>query len=192
MAFYILKLALPLLCGTLSAVLSTLPAAGSSSTFDQFLMQEQKCAVPTTAEKNETKEREEATFEQYFCAANDYDPEVDELITESSYTPPLNHTYPAPKTAEGLGLDLGEPQSLDPTYSEHIFARIEKSREYMQSKVMAEDKYSEVRSICKNQHSNCAFWSVIGECENNPGYMHVNCAPVCETCEVSRCHAARK
>lgn len=118
------------------------------------------------------------------CTGRAYNPEEDELITEASYTPPLNHTYPAPKTAQGLGSDMGEPQELDATYSEEIFARIEKSREYMHSKVMVEERYEDVRSICQNQHASCTFWSVLGECENNPAYMHVHCAPVCETCEV--------
>jgi hypothetical protein len=113
------------------------------------------------------------------------DEDEDFTTTEASYTPPLNHTFPAPKTAQGLGSDMGEPQDLDPTYSAMIFERVEKAREYMQSKVMVEDLYKqEIRPLCKNQHTACAFWSVLGECENNPGYMHVNCAPVCETCEV--------
>jgi hypothetical protein len=110
--------------------------------------------------------------------------EEDQLITEAIYTAPQNFTYPAPKSGN-LGCDLGEPQQLDATYSEDIFKRVEQAREYIQKIVMTDEKLTEVRSICKNKHANCAFWSVLGECENNPGYMNVNCAPVCQSCEVS-------
>jgi hypothetical protein len=132
------------------------------------------------AEEDDEEEYDEDDEEEDF----DEEDEDEEITTEASYTPPLNHTVPAPKTTQGLGSDMGEPQNLDPTYSEMIFERVEKAREYMQSKVMVEDLYKEVRALCRNEHNNCAFWSVLGECENNPAYMHVNCAPVCETCEV--------
>ncbi len=108
----------------------------------------------------------------------------DLIITEA--TSPSNNTVPAPKASQGLGSDIGKPQDLDPGYSDMIVERIEKAREYFHSKVMVEDLYKGVRSICRNEHNFCAFWSVLGECENNPAYMHVNCAPVCETCEVRR------
>ena len=104
------------------------------------------------------------------------------VITEA--TSPSNNTVPAPKASQGLGSDIGLPQVLDPGYSDLIFARIEKAREYFHSRVMVEDLYKDVRSICRNEHGSCAFWSVLGECDNNPAYMHVKCAPVCETCEV--------
>ena len=29
---------------------------------------------------------------------------------------------------------------------------------------------------------NCNHWSSIGECDNNPGYMHTNCKRSCNTC----------
>jgi prolyl 4-hydroxylase len=29
---------------------------------------------------------------------------------------------------------------------------------------------------------NCNYWSSIGECGNNPGYMHTNCKRSCNTC----------
>ncbi len=40
----------------------------------------------------------------------------------------------------------------------------------------------ELRLNCKNSNSKCAFWSSIGECTNNPGYMIMECAPACQTC----------
>ena len=38
------------------------------------------------------------------------------------------------------------------------------------------------RDECKCRHELCAFWASIGECENNPKYMLLHCAPVCQTC----------
>jgi hypothetical protein len=111
--------------------------------------------------------------------------EKERLIAEASYTVPHNLTTPAPRSTIGLGDDLGEPQILHATYSDSIFKRVEESREYMQNTVMTDARFDEVRSLCKNKHASCAFWSVLGECENNPGYMQVNCAPVCKSCEVS-------
>ena len=41
----------------------------------------------------------------------------------------------------------------------------------------------ELGKNCVNQHERCAFWSSIGECEKNPGYMITSCAPACQTCD---------
>jgi hypothetical protein len=100
------------------------------------------------------------------------------FISEASYS------APAPKTNTGLGADLGEPQHLDENNAEEIKERITAAREYMRNEVMMNGTYEKVRPMCKNSHQSCAFWSVLGECENNPGYMLVNCAPVCKSCEV--------
>jgi len=42
--------------------------------------------------------------------------------------------------------------------------------------------YADVATRCKNLHASCSFWSTVGECENNPIFMEVNCAPACQTC----------
>merc|ERR1712157_95453 len=42
----------------------------------------------------------------------------------------------------------------------------------------------EIRDTCRNKEALCAFWAAIGECEANPGYMKVSCAPSCHTCEM--------
>jgi prolyl 4-hydroxylase len=36
---------------------------------------------------------------------------------------------------------------------------------------------------CKNEDANCAFWSLVGECDKSPGYMKVSCAAVCQSCD---------
>jgi prolyl 4-hydroxylase len=38
--------------------------------------------------------------------------------------------------------------------------------------------------LTKSFFSVCAFWAAIGECEANPGYMKLKCAPSCQTCDM--------
>ena len=61
--------------------------------------------------------------------------------------------------------------------------RLASSIEYMQRiwKDGAESK--NVRYKCKNVHEDCSFWAASGECEKNPTYMNLNCAPACYTCD---------
>lgn len=59
---------------------------------------------------------------------------------------------------------------------------VEKSAKYMQ-RVWKEEEFSRVRHKCRNQHEDCTYWASLGECEANPKYMHLNCAPACETCD---------
>ena len=37
-------------------------------------------------------------------------------------------------------------------------------------------------SGCVDSHDNCNYWSTVGECEGNPGYMQTNCKLSCNTC----------
>lgn len=109
--------------------------------------------------------------------------DITEEVSEASVVYPQNLTFPAPKTYEGIGSDLGEPQHMDATYSKEIYQRIEDARVYVEQEIKHDQKLSGIAHLCKNNHSSCAFWSVIGECDNNPAYMHMNCAPVCGTCD---------
>ena len=34
----------------------------------------------------------------------------------------------------------------------------------------------------KNDHELCAFWTSVGECESNRGFMLENCAAACRLC----------
>jgi prolyl 4-hydroxylase len=51
----------------------------------------------------------------------------------------------------------------------------------------------EMLDRCRNEDANCAFWALVGECNNSPGFMKVSCAPVCHSCELlsraTRCPA---
>ena len=76
----------------------------------------------------------------------------------------------------------GTKQTLPPISGEEyekVRKTLKASFEYMEefrmeNKVLFEN--------CKNDHEQCAFWASIGECDVNPSYMKINCAPVCQTC----------
>jgi prolyl 4-hydroxylase len=122
---------------------------------------------------NETCLLEDSAYTSY-----EEEEEEDTGISESSY----KVGAPASRVPDELGSDMGESQTLDAELTSEILDRIAKARVYMEM-VAVNDKYEKVRGICKNSHTSCAFWAVLGECEGNAGYMTVNCAPVCESCE---------
>lgn len=53
----------------------------------------------------------------------------------------------------------------------------------MAHEVMVNPSFVSVKDQCKNQHELCSLWSLVGECDNNPAYMKVNCAPACQSCD---------
>lgn len=55
--------------------------------------------------------------------------------------------------------------------------------DYMYNKVFVEPEYQGLRKDCKNRDKLCIFWAEMGECENNPTYMQMQCAPACFTCD---------
>ena len=59
---------------------------------------------------------------------------------------------------------------------------VDKTVKYMQ-RVWREEEFSRVRHKCRNQHEDCTYWASLGECEANPKYMQLNCAPACESCD---------
>jgi len=55
--------------------------------------------------------------------------------------------------------------------------------EYMTSPTLLNDPlYPQVKHECQNRHVDCAQWVSIGECDANPTYMKIHCAPLCGTC----------
>lgn len=75
------------------------------------------------------------------------------------------------------------PQRLVPGHEDAIRERIERTADYMERVVMVNDRYSSVRGTCRTLHTDCAFWSTLGECKSNEEFMTVQCAPVCFACE---------
>lgn len=66
---------------------------------------------------------------------------------------------------------------------ERTISQIEQSVQYMR-RVWKDSDFAKVRHKCQNQHVDCTWWAAIGECEKNPKYMRVNCAPACESCDL--------
>jgi prolyl 4-hydroxylase len=78
---------------------------------------------------------------------------------------------------------FGETQRAEGAQAAETLEIIEKSVQYMQS-----DQFTalsaEIRENCQNRNELCAFWAVIGECDNNKAYMQTNCAPSCRSCHM--------
>ncbi|KAL7561139.1 hypothetical protein ACA910_004621 [Epithemia clementina (nom. ined.)] len=96
---------------------------------------------------------------------------------------------PSPQVPELVddmfGSDMGTPQELVAGSREELQVqrRIQEARTYMQTVGHQDPSYRSVRSHCINHHEMCAFWAVLGECDKNPAYMKLNCAPVCRSCD---------
>merc|ERR1712038_1938041 len=86
----------------------------------------------------------------------------------------------------GVAAEYGKPQSLNENLENYneLVEVIEKMEKYMTEEIAGNPDLSYLSSRCKNRHADCAFWSLLGECDENPGYMLTNCAPVCNTCHL--------
>ena len=134
----------------------------------------------------EEYDEEDEEYEEY-DDEEEYDEEEEE-ISEASYD---NTASPAASAVDIYGSDFGEPQVIDTEHADAIHTLIKEARVYIRDTVMVDDKYVKVRDQCRNKHRDCTFWAALGECENNPSYMTLNCAPVCFSCDLlhieSRC-----
>ena len=83
--------------------------------------------------------------------------------------------------------DLGVPQLVE---SPDVAAALDSARAYLRDTVMVDPFYEPVRTLCRNRDPSCALWATMGECQANPGYMNVSCAPVCHSCE--KTHASTR
>mmetsp|Transcript_13726 Transcript_13726/g.26298 ORF Transcript_13726/g.26298 Transcript_13726/m.26298 type:complete len:459 (-) Transcript_13726:149-1525(-) len=124
---------------------------------------------------------QEEDDEDYYEEYDEYYDEEDEQISEAFST---GVSAPAVHVADEFGSDLGKPQVIDAVIGDDVKARISDARVYIQDTVMKLPEYEPVRGLCVNKHENCAFWAEKGECEANPAFMHLNCAPVCFVCEM--------
>jgi hypothetical protein len=68
---------------------------------------------------------------------------------------------------------MGETQTIDTKRADEVQAQISAARDYLANVVAKDPKLRPLLGNCKLQHKDCAFWSVLGECENNPAYMKV-------------------
>lgn len=82
--------------------------------------------------------------------------------------------------------EYGERQLLE--HHEHEIQekterRLLQVAKYMRELVLAQDKFKYVRRKCQNQYEHCTLWAAIGECEKNPNFMQLKCAPACMSCD---------
>jgi hypothetical protein len=86
------------------------------------------------------------------------------------------------ETAILVATAFGESQYVPTVNADPVVQVIAKATSYMKD-VFANETYANVRISCKNKHSMCSLWGSQNECDNNPSYMTVSCAPACRTCE---------
>lgn len=77
----------------------------------------------------------------------------------------------------------GIEQKIEGGQKMQTLERINKVNKYMTEKVFIEEKFIKMKDDCQNRHELCAFWASIGECDVNPNYMTITCAPSCFSCE---------
>jgi hypothetical protein len=82
----------------------------------------------------------------------------------------------------GYGAAYGVPQECEGEHAVDLIRAVSKMDKYMNEEV-SKPEYDSVRSECKNRHKLCLFWAHIGECEANPSFMLLQCAPACQTCK---------
>ena len=76
----------------------------------------------------------------------------------------------------------GKPQTIPPSMGserDKVVDTLRSSFQYMEDFKL---KRKTLFDNCKNDHEQCAFWASIGECDANPSYMKISCAPACQTC----------
>jgi len=81
------------------------------------------------------------------------------------------------------GEGIGELQTVNGDRSIEVITKLQEIQQYV-SNVLSTPEYDSVRDECLNRHKDCAFWAVIGECDANPDYMKLTCAPACMTCHL--------
>ena len=84
-------------------------------------------------------------------------------------------------------LKIGAPQRIDGSTSEQIAVQkvILQMEDYFKNEILAHPLlYSQVveYGLCQNTNELCAFWTSVGECESNRGFMLTNCAASCRLC----------
>jgi len=78
---------------------------------------------------------------------------------------------------------FGVAQDISGETSSEVAALLAQSKVYMSKVVNVDPQYSAVRADCRNHEALCTFWATIGECDGNPAYMKLHCAPACQSCE---------
>ena len=112
----------------------------------------------------------------------DEDEGITKAIHGTQLLPEKNEYAKEACSYNGDEVSFGVKQTV---YEETTRQTLEASVNYMKNIVVNNPgKYSKtIIDACKNQHRLCAFWAANGDCDNNPAYMKINCAPVCQSCD---------
>lgn len=124
------------------------------------------------------------------CDMNDemqrvHDETTDPQEHDSSLTKETHFPHPSKDQQEAMDYSneqFGVLQRADNDV-DALYDFITHWKVYMANVVMLDPSYSSVRDKCRNKHELCSYWAMLGECSANPGYMKVNCAPACQSCE---------
>ena len=108
-----------------------------------------------------------------FCDARIEPPVLDGSVGVAVASVQATSASPIETVTDMKGSDMGEPQMIESKLinQNEILKRVAEARVYIQQTVMADEKFAYVRSLCRNEHSQCAYWAAKGECENNPGTL---------------------
>jgi len=82
------------------------------------------------------------------------------------------------------GADMGKVQVIEGDYDarpQDLAWVIAKARSYM-THLVPKKLGKDMQEFCRNKHALCAYWAWKGECDENPQYMRLQCAPVCQSC----------
>lgn len=71
-----------------------------------------------------------------------------------------------------LGEDIGEIQTINTGQEEEIMNMIKSTRKYLKEVVYQDPTYDKIKSFCRLRDAACAYWAVVGECQNNAAFMN--------------------
>jgi len=96
------------------------------------------------------------------------------------------HYWPRGTTkVSSIAMDVprqfGTAQEFGQNSATEILEVLATTHDYMDGLFRNETAES-FRDECHLRHKLCAYWAAIGECEANPPYMLLQCAPACQTC----------
>ena len=109
------------------------------------------------------------------------------LPPRTSSEPGLESSPPLPKVRVLTSLEqIGGLEQTVPKVdgeTKAVQQVLEETRKHM---IKLELSSPTLRAECVNKHELCSFWasSIVGECEKNKAYMHTNCAPACQSCDL--------
>ena len=67
----------------------------------------------------------------------------------------------------------------DESTREQVLYKLIETQEYQHHQA---ERTVETLKTCINYEEMCTQWSLTGECDRNPAFMHRVCAPACKTC----------